>query len=52
VIILAGNSTVAASDTQALDPAKNTSAKGPDIPTQNDSQNAVQSGSDNQSKRR
>ena len=44
-IVLAGNSTVGASDTQALDPAKSTSAKGPDIPTQNDSQNAVQSGS-------
>src|SRR5580704_13238722 len=45
VIILAGNSTVGASDTQALDPAKSTSEKGPDIPTQDDSQNAAKSGS-------
>jgi YHS domain-containing protein len=45
VVILAGNSTVSASDTQALDPTKSTSGKGPDIPIQNDSQNAVQSGS-------
>jgi hypothetical protein len=45
VIILAGNSTVGASDTQALDPAKSTSEKGPDIPTQDDFQNAAKSGS-------
>jgi YHS domain-containing protein len=45
VIILAGNSTVGASDTPALDPAKSTSEKGPDIPTQDDFQNAAKSGS-------
>jgi len=45
VIILAGNSTVGASDTQALDPAKSTSEKDPDIPTQDDFQNAAKSGS-------
>src|ERR1700693_220515 len=45
VIILAGNSTVCASGTQAVDPAKSTSGKGPDIPTQDDSQNAAKSGS-------
>ena len=44
VMILAGNSTVDASDTQALDPAKSTSGKGPDIPTQDDFQNAAKSG--------
>jgi YHS domain-containing protein len=45
VIILAGNSTIGASDTQALDPAKSTSEKGPDIPTQDNSQKAAESGS-------
>ena len=45
VIILAGNSTVGASDTQALDPAKSTSEKGQDIPTQDDFQKAAKSGS-------
>jgi YHS domain-containing protein len=45
VTIIAGNSTVGASDTQALDPAKSTSEKGPDIPTQDDSRNAAKSGS-------
>src|SRR3974377_740768 len=45
VIILVGNSTVGASDTPASDPAKSTSEKGPDIPTQDDFQNAAKSGS-------
>src|SRR5580704_14945260 len=45
VIILAGNSPVDASDTPALDPAKSTSEESPDIPTQDDFQNAAKSGS-------
>src|SRR3984893_12891666 len=45
VIILAGNCTVGASDTQALDPAQSKSGKGPDTPTQDDLQNAAKSGS-------
>jgi YHS domain-containing protein len=45
VIILGGNSIAGASDTQALDPAKSTSGKGPDIPTQDDSQNPAKSAS-------
>ena len=45
VIIFAGNSTVGASDTQALDPAQSSSGKGPDIPTQDDFQNEAKSGS-------
>jgi YHS domain-containing protein len=43
VIILAGSSTVGASDTQASDPAQSTSGKGPDIPTQDAIQNAAKS---------
>ena len=45
VIILAGNSTVGASDTQGLEPAQSTSGKVPDIPPQEDIQNAAKSGS-------
>src|SRR5580704_12385802 len=45
VIMLAGNSTIGASDAQALDPAKSTSEKGPDIPTQDNFQKAAESGS-------
>ncbi len=44
VIIVAGNSTVCASNTQTLDPAKSTSEKGQDIPTQ-DVQKATTTGS-------
>jgi len=43
VMILAGNSTVGASDKQALDPAQNTE-KEPDIPTPDDSQKVAKSG--------
>src|SRR5271165_5214183 len=43
VMILAGNSTVDASDKQTLDPARNTE-KEPDIPTQDDSQKVAKSG--------
>ena len=43
VIILAGNSTVGASDKQTLDPAQNTE-KEPDIPTPDDSQKVAKSG--------
>jgi YHS domain-containing protein len=45
VIILAGSSTVGASDTQALGPAKSASEKSPDIPTEDDFQTAAKSGS-------
>jgi YHS domain-containing protein len=45
VSILAGNSTVGASDAPALEPAKSTSEKGPDSPTQDDSQNPAKSAS-------
>jgi YHS domain-containing protein len=45
VIILAGNSSVGASDMQALDLAKSTSEKGPDIQTQDGSQNTAKSDS-------
>src|SRR6202047_740194 len=44
VMILAGNSTVGASDKQTLDPAQNTEKK-PDIPTPDDSQKVAKSGS-------
>ena len=44
VMILAGNSTVDASDKQTLDPALNTAEKEPDIPTQDDSQKVAKSG--------
>ena len=44
VMILAGNSTVGASDKQTLDPAQNTE-KEPDIPTPDDSQKVAKSGS-------
>jgi YHS domain-containing protein len=43
-IILAGNNAVGASDKQTSDPAQNLAEKGPDIPAQNDSQKATQSG--------
>ncbi|MBV8414844.1 MAG: YHS domain-containing protein [Verrucomicrobia bacterium] len=45
MVILAGNSSVGASDTQALDPAKRASEKRPDIATEDDFQNAAKSGS-------
>jgi YHS domain-containing protein len=38
---------VGASEAQALDPAKSTSEKGPDISTEDDFQNATKSGSTN-----
>jgi len=44
VMILAGNSTVDASDQQTLDPAQNTAEREPDIPTQDDSQKVAKSG--------
>jgi len=43
-MILAGNSTVDASDQQTLDPAQNTAEREPDIPTQDDSQKVAKSG--------
>ena len=43
-MILAGNSTVDASDKQTLDPAQNTAEKEPDTPTQDDSQKVTKSG--------
>ena len=45
VIVLAGDNTAGASDTPAVDPAKGTAEKGPDIPTQDDFQNEAKSGS-------
>jgi|ERR1700722_270861 len=45
VIVLAGDNTAGASDTPAVDPAKGTAEKGPDIPTPDDSQNPAKSGS-------